>query len=119
WVDRVAGSGGAGGGGGSMAVRGRVRSVADQFGWGSGAQWSALSRIIQKESSWNPSAANPTSTARGLFQMIAANRSAPYTDVAGHSREGLNYIKNRYGTPAEAVALHNRDNWHDKGGRDN
>ena len=111
--------GSGGGGGGSKAVRGQVQSVADQFGWGSGAQWSALSRIIQKESSWNPSAANPSSSARGLFQMIAANRSAPYTDVAGHSREGLNYIKNRYGTPAKALAFHNRNNWYDKGGRVN
>lgn len=107
---------GAGMGAGSQLVRGQVQSVADQFGWGSGAQWSALSNIIQKESSWNPAAANPSSSARGLFQMIAANRSAPYTDVAGHSREGLNYIKNRYGTPTRALAFHNRNNWYDKGG---
>lgn len=110
---------GAGMGAGSQVVRGQVQSVADQFGWGSGAQWSALSNIIQKESSWNPAAANSSSSARGLFQMIAANRSAPYTDVAGHSREGLNYIKNRYGTPTKALAFHNRNNWYDKGGRVN
>src|SRR5699024_193570 len=97
-------------------VQDQVRQVASGFGWGSGAEWSALSQIIQKESSWNPNAANPSSSARGLFQMIAANRSAPYTDVAGHSREGLNYIKNRYGTPTRALAFHNRNNWYDKGG---
>ena len=107
---------GAGGGGGSKAIRSQVQSVADQFGWGSGDQWSAVSSIIQKESSWNVNAANPSSSARGLFQMIAANRSAPYTDVAGHSREGLNYIKNRYGTPTKALDFHNRNNWYGTGG---
>src|SRR5690606_36900300 len=50
-----------GAGSGNPAVVGAVQSVAARYGWGSGAQWEALSRIIQKESSWNPAAANPTS----------------------------------------------------------
>lgn len=97
-------------------VQDQVKSIADGFGWGSGAEWSALSSIIQKESSWDPMAANPSSTARGLFQMIAANRTASFRDVPGHTRDGLNYIKGRYGSPSSALAFHNRNNWYDTGG---
>src|SRR5699024_11489051 len=31
-------------------VVGKVRGVADKYGWGSGGQWSALSQLISRES---------------------------------------------------------------------
>src|SRR5690625_5424003 len=51
-------------------VVGKVRGVADKYGWGSGGQWSAQSRLISRESSWNSNAANPLSTARGMFRYM-------------------------------------------------
>ena len=44
----------------SGGVQEIVRAVAATYGWGSGTQWNALSTLIQKESSWNPNAQNPT-----------------------------------------------------------
>jgi hypothetical protein len=104
------------GGSGSGDVRDQVKSVAAEFGWDSGEQWNALSRIIDKESSWNPHAANPTSSARGLFQLIAANRNADYRDVEAHAREGMQYIRGRYVSPRTALDFHNRNNWYADGG---
>ena len=101
---------------GSGSVQKQVKDIAAQYGWASGSQWSALSKIISKESSWNPNAANPSSSARGLFQMIAANRKANYKDIGGHTKDGLGYIRNRYGTPSNALAFHNRNNWYADGG---
>src|SRR5699024_10650212 len=98
------------------AAQEQVKQVAAGYGWDSGAQWAAIDSIVNKESSWNPKAKNPSSSASGLFQLIAANRTAAYTNVAGHARDGLNYIKSRYGTPSAAWAFHKRHNWYDTGG---
>ncbi|WP_348240207.1 transglycosylase SLT domain-containing protein, partial [Salmonella enterica] len=56
--------------GGGDDVRGIVQNVAKSFGWGSGPLWDALAWLIGKESSWNPKAQNPKSTAYGLFQFL-------------------------------------------------
>ena len=62
-----------GGGGGTAAGAPGVKDLAQQLaagrGW-TGPQWSALDWLVNKESSWNPSAKNPTSTAYGLFQFL-------------------------------------------------
>lgn len=94
----------------------QVMGVASQFGWGSGGQWAALSRLIQKESSWNPNAANPTSSARGLFQKMTSIHGGVEGSAAGQAQWGLGYIRNRYGSPAAALAFHNRNGWYDQGG---
>src|SRR5699024_9388144 len=97
-------------------VQDQVRQVASGFGWGSGAEWSALARIIQKESSWNPNAANPSSSARGLFQKMTSAHGPLESTAAGQAKWGLNYIKGRYGSPSRALAFHNRNNWYHTGG---
>lgn len=98
----------------------QVRAAAARFGWGDGAQWQALSRLIQKESSWNPNAQNPTSTAYGLFQFLNSTWGTVggfKTGNAGQQAEfGLRYIRQRYGSPAGALDFHNRNNWYAKGG---
>lgn len=105
---------------GTGPVADQVRSVANTFGWGSGAQWDALSRLIQKESSWNPLAQNPRSSAFGLFQFL----DSTWGTVGGHRTDnpglqaqfGLRYIQRRYGDPLGALNFHNRNNWYDEGG---
>lgn len=94
----------------------QVRSVAKKFGWGRGSQWSALKELIQAESSWNPNAANPTSSARGLFQKMTSIHGPVEKTAAGQAAWGLNYIKGRYSNPAAAWAFHKRNNYYDNGG---
>jgi SLT domain-containing protein len=96
-----------------------------RYGWGTD-QWPALDRLVHKESSWNPAAANPTSTARGLFQFLKStwagyisNRGGPpywSQDVGIQAKGGLSYIKERYGSPQRALDFHLGHNWYHKGG---
>lgn len=105
---------------GSGPVRRQVQDVARRFGWGGGHQWNRLDELIRRESSWNPRAQNPISTAYGLYQFL----DSTWATVGGHktSNPGLQaefgnrYIRQRYGNPAAAVAFHDRNNWYDQGG---
>lgn len=103
---------------GSPAVVAAVRAVAARFGWGSGGQWNALSSLISHESGWNPSAANPSSSARGLFQKLTSVNGPVESTVGGQANWGLNYIRGRYGSPANAWAAWNSrsPHWYDQGG---
>src|SRR5699024_3913796 len=53
-------------------------------------------------------AANPRSTARGLFQKMTSIHGAIESSAAGQAEWGLKYIKQRYGSPAAALAFHSR-----------
>lgn len=91
-------------------VQSLVQQLAAQRGW-SGSEWDALYDLISRESSWNPNAANPGSSARGLFQFVgdtARNYGLP-ADVrqAPLDRQveaGLQYIQDRYTTPSGALS---------------
>ena len=104
----------------SGPVQDIVRRVAGQRGWGSGSEWDALARLIAKESSWNPKAQNPTSTAYGLFQFLnstwAQTGIKKTSDPAAQTEAGLRYIAARYGTPSKALAFHLKNNWYSEGG---
>lgn len=110
-----------GGGGGSTAgasqdVVAAVRGVAKGYGWDKGQQWKSLRWIIDKESSWDPNAANPTSSARGLFQKMTSIHGAVEPTAAGQAKWGLNYIKNRYTNPISAQAFHRGHGYYANGG---
>lgn len=102
--------------GGSGSVRSQVQRIAAARGWGSGAQWAALSNIISHESGWNPRAANPNSSARGLFQKMTSIHGPIERTVAGQTQWGLNYIKGRYGSPVGAWNYWQGHGNYDKGG---
>lgn len=109
--------------GGGMDVSGisgpvvdQVRQVAARFGWDQGPEWDAIVRLVQKESSWNPNAANPRSSARGLFQKMTSLHGPVEPTPAGQAAWGLNYIRGRYGTPSAALRFHNANNHYDQGG---
>lgn len=106
---------------GSMAIQGIVDSVAKGYGWGIGSsQWNALSLLLGKESSWNPNAQNPTSTAYGLFQFLDSTwgtvGATKTSDPRAQTVAGLKYIQQRYGSPSAALAFHRANNWYDAGG---
>lgn len=100
----------------NAATRAQVRTVATGFGWGFGKQWDAIDWIINKESSWNPKAANPSSSARGLFQKMTSIHGPVEKTAGGQANWGLNYIKGRYGTPVGAMNFHKRKGYYANGG---
>src|SRR5699024_9264768 len=102
---------------GNRATKEAVRSVAVMYGWGFGRQWNALDELIMRESTWNPNAANPTTTARGLFQKMTSIHGPLESTVFGQAKWGLDYIKDRYGSPSAALRFHDRNNHYATGGR--
>lgn len=97
-------------------AKAQVRAVATAFGWGAGKQWQAIDWLVNRESSWNPKAANPRSSARGLFQKMTSAHGPVEATAGGQAGWGLKYIKNRYGTPVNAMNFHKRKGWYDQGG---
>lgn len=94
----------------------QVRYVARQFGWGSGAEWRALYQIIAHESSWDPNAANRSSSARGLFQKMTSIHGPIEDSVVGQAIWGLNYIKDRYHDPVGAWNFWQSNGYYSDGG---
>lgn len=92
--------------------------AAQKFGW-SGGQWAALNWLVSHESSWNPNAQNPTSTAYGLFQFLDGTwkgYGSKTSDPAKQALYGMQYIKDRYGDPAKAKAFWEAHHWYADGG---
>lgn len=84
---------------------------------GVGADWApALKWIINMESSGNPNAKNPNSTAYGLMQFLDNT-----WDNYGHTKTadpvqqvvaGIDYIKQRYGTADNAKTFWQKNHWY-------
>lgn len=83
-------------------------------------EWGAFDWLINKESSWEPTAKNPSSTAYGLGQFLDTTDAqyGPRTpDPMVQLPRIFQYIKNRYhGSPVEAKQFHNAHDWYDQGG---
>ena len=88
------------------------------YGWGED-QWSDLETLWEHESNWRWNADNPTSDAYGIPQSLPGSKMA--TDGGGPDWEtnavtqinwGLNYIKQRYGSPKQAWAFWQSHNWY-------
>ncbi|APC43295.1 hypothetical protein Joe_55 [Streptomyces phage Joe] len=91
------------------------RELAAERGW-VGAEWTALEDLWTRESSWNPDAQNPTSTAYGIAQFLdstwAGYGIAKTSDARLQIKAGLRYIAARYGTPSNALAFWLRQSPH-------
>lgn len=89
------------------------KSMAASYGWGSGAEWTALNNIVMAESGWNPYAANPTSDARGIAQNING-WSSNYQEGNAPQQIAwlLQYIQQRYGDPIKAWSFHLANGWY-------
>lgn len=75
-------------------------------------QWSCLVNLWSRESGWRTMAGNPSSGAYGIPQSLPASKMATYgadylTNPKVQIAWGLNYIKDRYGTPCGAWAAFN------------
>lgn len=78
-----------------------------------------LAELVGRESSWNPSAKNKSSSAHGYGQFLSATR-AQYEKKMGLNYSNpthqlimmAQYVKDRYGTPEKALAFWDKNRWY-------
>lgn len=101
-------------------VQSVVREAAARYGWDSAQQWDSLSTLIGHESSWNPNAQNPNSTAYGLFQFLNSTwgtvGGSKTSDPGLQAEYGMRYIKQRYSDPMGAWSYWKQKGWYANGG---
>lgn len=99
---------------------GEIQSYAHQlvlsYGW-TEADYQALVLLVNRESSWKPYAVNKKSKACGLFQAYPCSKMAKYgkdyrTNYKVQVAWGMDYIKNRYGTPQNAWNFWQSHHWY-------
>jgi hypothetical protein len=108
---------GGGGGGGSPLIRALGQNIANAMGYG--GQFSAIDYIFTHESGWNPNAQNPTSSAYGIPQFLNstwAQYGGKTSDPATQIRDGISYMRDRYGSPNAAAGFWQGHHWYDGGG---
>jgi hypothetical protein len=93
-----------------------AQTLLASHGWSSD-QWTYLYDLWQRESSWDPSATNPSSGAYGIPQALPASLMASagpdwQTNPATQIKWGLDYIAQRYGSPAAAWAHEQANGWY-------
>ncbi|MDQ0030866.1 hypothetical protein [Arthrobacter bambusae] len=91
-------------------------SLLPSYGWGQG-EMSSLLALWNKESDWRTTATNASSGAYGIGQSLPGDKMASegadwQTNYQTQIRWGLNYIKERYGSPSAAWSFHLANNWY-------
>jgi hypothetical protein len=77
-----------------------------------------LSFIMAKESAGKVDAKSPVHSARGLFQLTAANYhlnpngAGSFGNAVEEAQGGIRYIQQRYGTADNAVAFWQQHSWY-------
>ena len=88
--------------------------VVGYYGW-TESDFSALVKLWQRESEWNPKSVNRSSGTCGIPQAISCNAIIKsYGDLSWESQVkwGLSYIKRRYKTPIAAWTFFQNNNWY-------
>ncbi len=93
-----------------------AQAMLPEFGFSSD-QFSCLDSLWTKESGWNVSADNPTSSAYGIPQALPGSKMATAgadwaTNPATQIRWGLGYIQDSYGSPCAAWGHSQAYNWY-------
>ena len=86
------------------------------YGWAP-SQMPCLMKLWTKESDWETTATNPSSGAYGVVQSLPAEKMASAgADYRTNYRTlinwGLEYFKDRYGSPCGALNFHYSNNWY-------
>ncbi|MGI5375045.1 transglycosylase SLT domain-containing protein [Streptomyces sp. CA-251387] len=81
------------------------------------AQYQCFSNIVDHESDWNVNATNASSGAYGLVQALPGNKMASAgsdwkTNPATQIKWGLDYMKDRYGSPCGAWSFWQANGWY-------
>ena len=107
--------------GGNQQTWDQVYAAFTEAGFPPG-EWGALVNLLNGESGWRPTVANPSSGAFGLFQFLGSTQKAYLPDKNPdpyiQGRAGMKYIKDRYGSPAAAWQFwqNQSPHWYDRGG---
>lgn len=93
-----------------------AQAMLPQFGFTAG-DFSCLESLWEKESGWDPTAANPTSSAYGIPQALPGSKMASAgsdwaTNPATQIRWGLGYIQDTYGSPCAAWSQSQAQGWY-------
>lgn len=90
-----------------------VERVLEEFGSG---QWYYFNQIIYRESKWIHTAQNKNSTAFGYAQFLDSTWKTVDCEKTDDKYKqidcAITYIKERYSTPKNALAFHQRHNWY-------
>ncbi|MFI1012733.1 transglycosylase SLT domain-containing protein [Streptomyces sp. NPDC020965] len=81
------------------------------------SQFQCFSKIVKHESGWDVTASNPSSGAYGLVQALPAGKMATAgsdwkTNPATQIEWGLDYMKDRYGSPCDAWSTWQTQGWY-------
>ncbi|MCK1795963.1 lytic transglycosylase domain-containing protein [Streptomyces sp. XM4193] len=92
-----------------------VKAMAQQIV--GGGQFQCFSNIVQRESTWNYQASNPSSGAYGLVQALPGTKMASAgadwrTNPATQIKWGVNYMNDRYGSPCGAWEFWQANHWY-------
>ncbi|MBW8796888.1 MAG: hypothetical protein JF597_25805 [Streptomyces sp.] len=100
-----------------------ARAMLPAFGWDPATQMPPLISLWNGESGWRWNALNPSSGAYGIPQSLPASKMASAgpdwrTNPATQIRWGMDYVHDRYGSPAHAYStwLSRSPRWYDDGG---
>lgn len=93
-----------------------AQSLMPEYGLSAG-EFSCLDQLWQKESEWDATAANPTSSAYGIPQALPGSKMSSAgadweTNPATQIRWGLGYIRDRYGSACSAWSHSQANNWY-------
>jgi hypothetical protein len=109
------------GGGGTSTGPARFQNDMKQaIARGVPAEWApVLSEIVKRESSFNPYAKNPNSSAYGYGQFLTSTRNnyekktgLDYNDSVNQLIMMAQYVQDRYGSPQNALAFWNKNHWY-------
>lgn len=76
-------------------------------------QWGYVDSIVSRESGWNPNAINASSGACGLGQQLPCGKWAgAWNDPVAALQAQYQYVIERYGGYAGAVAFWNANSWY-------
>ncbi|MEU4213074.1 transglycosylase SLT domain-containing protein [Streptomyces sp. NPDC026206] len=81
------------------------------------AQFQCFSKIVEHESGWKHTATNASSGAYGLVQALPGSKMASAgadwkTNPATQIKWGMDYMKDRYGSPCGAWTFWQAHNWY-------
>lgn len=87
------------------------------YGWSVGSQFPCLDSLWTRESGWRWNATNPSSGAYGIPQALPGSKMATagtnwQNDGLTQVQWGLNYIRDRYGSPCGAWNHFQRNGWY-------
>ncbi|MFF1386003.1 hypothetical protein ACFVWT_20825 [Arthrobacter sp. NPDC058288] len=98
------------------AAQAYAASQLGTYGWAAD-QMQCLTTLWTKESDWKTTATNASSGAYGIVQSLPAEKMASagsdyLTNFRTQINWGLNYVKERYGSPCGALNFHYANNWY-------